>query len=167
MTKITKTIAAPATAKVTQTAQATGFNSTSAPKPEVAAADGVYDEAMRRYNEARDYLLGAMKAPTWKRTLLAFLTTVVVGFGIGFIAGTLLDWLVVGALTMAVPLFLTMVVYVIGACLAIYYGGKFAARIGGAVLTGEADEKALAAYDAVKGVLSKLNPFAKATIEAA
>lgn len=164
MTKITKTIAAPATAKVTKTAQATGHT---APKPEVAGEHSVYNEAVKRFNDAREELFAEFKLPSWKRTLVAFLSTIAVAVGVGTLTTIVLDCLVIGALTLALPLFITVAMYVIAALVAAYYGGRFAIRVGGAVLTGEADEKAAAAYTAVKGVLARFNPFGKATVEAA
>lgn len=136
-------------------------------KPEVAGDEGVFAEAMKRYQEAQEGLLKFFSAPSWKRTLCAFVTTIVVSCGIGYLAGQLLGWMVVGAVAMAVPMFLIVLAWVLGAVLAIYYGGKLAARIGGAVLTGEADERAIAAYDAVKSFASRMNPFGKRTVVAA
>lgn len=158
----TKTIAAPS--KVKPTARATGNTK---PQAEVATDEGIFAEAMKRYTEAQESLLKFFKAPSWKRTLVAFVTSIVVGCGIGWVAGTLLNWIVAGATLMAVPTFIVMLVYVLGFIAALYFGGKLAARIGGAVLTGEADERAIAAYDAVKSFASKLNPFGRRTIEVA
>lgn len=134
---------------------------------DVAHDEGVFAEAMKRYQEAQEGLLKFFSAPSWKRTLVAFITTVVVTCGIGWIAGELLSWMVIGAVAMAVPVFLIVLAWVLGAVLAIYYGGKLAARVGGAVLTGEADERAIAAYDAVKSFASRLNPFGARTVVAA
>lgn len=135
-------------------------------KADVTEDDGVFAEAMKRYSEAQDSLLRFFKAPSWKRTLVAVVSAFLVGAGVGWVVGTLLEWLMVGALALAVPTFLIMLVYVLGICIAIYYGGKWGARVGGAILTGEADERALAAYDATKSLLSKLNPFGRRTIAA-
>lgn len=139
---------------------------TTRPSASVAQDDGVFAEAMKRYTEAQDYLLKFFKAPSWKRTLCAFVTTIVVGAGVGCVAGTLLEWLLVGAVAMAAPMFLVVLTWLIGFALAMYYGSKFCVRIGGAVLTGEADERAIAAYDAVKNLVGKLNPFGRRTIVA-
>lgn len=136
-------------------------------KARVAEDDSVFAEAMKRYTEAQDYLLQFFKAPTWKRTLVAFVTSIVVAAGVGFAADSILTWMVTGAVAMAAPTFLIAVTWVIGFFLALYYGGKLAARIGGAVLTGEADERALAAYDAVRAKLAKWNPFGAREIVAA
>lgn len=138
-----------------------------APKADVAHDDSPFAEAMKRYNEAQDRLLQFFKAPTWKRTLVAFITSIVVGVGVGIAADAVLTWLMVGAAAMAAPMFIAVAVWVLGFIAALYFGGKLAARIGGAVLTGEADERAIAAYDAVKSVLGKLNPFGKREIVAA
>lgn len=119
--------------------------------------EGVY----QRFTEAQESLLQFFKVPSWKRTLVAFITTVAAGCGIGWISGNLLSWLVAGATLMAVPTFIVFCVYALGALATMYFGTKLCVRIGGAVLTGEADERAAAAYDAVKGALKRLNPFVK------
>jgi hypothetical protein len=152
---MTRTATAPA-AKIKGSARATPRQAQHA---EVTRDDSVFAEAMQRYTDAQDYLLKFFKAPTWKRTLCAFVTTIAIGVGIGMFAGSILNWMLVGAVAVNASLFIAMVVYVIGALAAAYFGGKLAARIGGAVLTGEADERAIAAYDAVKAKLSALNPF--------
>jgi hypothetical protein len=128
---------------------------------DVVRDDEFLDDVMKRYEEAREALFGFFKTPSWKRTLCAFVTTVVVSMGLGWAAGNLLDWLVVGAGVLAVPTFVTMVVYALGIIAAVYYGTKLAVRIGGAVLTGEADERAIAAYDAMKNTVKRLWPFGK------
>ena len=156
MTARTQTATKPATAR-TKTARAI-------PHDERAHKPQPFDDVMRRYEEAREGLMSFFAVPTWKRTLVAFVSTIASAVGIGWVAGTLLDWLVVGALAMAVPAFIVFVVYLIGAIIAAYYGGKLCVRVGGAVLTGEADERAIAAYDAMKSAVKRLNPFAKPEI---
>jgi hypothetical protein len=128
---------------------------------DVVRDDEFLDDVMKRYEEAREALFGFFQTPSWKRTLCAFVTTIAVSVGIGWLSGTLLGWLVVGATVLAVPTFITMVVYMLGLAAAVFYGTKIAIRIGGAVLTGEADERAVAAYDAMKGAVKKLWPFGK------
>lgn len=161
MNRITATATKPA-ARTTKTSRATPQA-----KTEVHTADtdvvgsDLFAEAMKRYNDAQDYLLKFFQAPSWKRTLCAFVTTIVVGAGVGWVAGTLLNWMIAGAVMMAAPLFLVVAAYVLGFIAALYYGGKLAVRVGGAILTGEADERAIAAYDAMKAKLAKLNPFGK------
>lgn len=140
------------TAKASKTSRAV-------PQDDNARSSLGFEQVMQRYRDAQEEMLRFFKAPTWKRTLCAFVTSVLVGAGVGWIAGTLLNWMVVGAVAMAAPLFLVVITYVLGFIVAVYYGGKLAGRIGGAVLTGEADERAAAAYDAIKSFCSKLNPF--------
>lgn len=150
-------------AKVTKVAKAIPHAET---KAEVANDPSLFDEVLKRYTDAQDAMLKFFKAPTWKRTLVAFVTTILVGAGVGWIAGAMLEAMVVGAIAMAVPTFLILAGWLLGALIAIYYGGKLAARIGGAILTGEADERAIAAYDSVKSLVKRLNPFGARTIEA-
>lgn len=136
-------------------------------KADVASDDSVFAEAAKRYQDAQDYLLKFFKAPSWKRTLVAFVTSFLIGYGIGTVAAAILDWMMVGAVAMAVPTFISVIVYILGVLLTIRFAWKVGARVGGAILTGEADERALAAYDAVKGTLARLNPFGKRTVAAA
>lgn len=112
-----------------------------------------------RYQQAQADMLEVFGAPGWKRTLVAFATTLVVGYGIGYLAGTVLTWMVAGAILMGASAFVTIAAWALGAIAAVVYGGKFAARIGGAILTGEADERAIAAYDATRAFAAKLNPM--------
>lgn len=133
------------------------------PKPEVADTD-LFAEAMKRFTDAQDYLLSAMKVPGWKRTICALLTAAVVGCGVVYAAGHVLAWIVAGALMYAAPVFIILAVYLLGVALAIYYGAKWSARLAGAVLTGEADQRAIEAYDSVKGFLQRFNPFAKVEV---
>lgn len=120
-----------------------------------------FEEVYKRFEEAREGLFEFFATPSWKRTLVALVTTLAVALGVGWIAGTVLDWMVAGAMLMAVPTFLVIATWAIGALAVAWYGGKFAVRCGGAVLTGEADERAIAAYDAVKNALKRFNPFVK------
>lgn len=121
----------------------------------------LFGEMHKRYQEAQDALLASMGTVPWKRALAALVSAVFIGLGVGFIAGNLLNWIVAGALLYAAPLFLVVVVYAIGVALSLYYGTKLVARVAGAVLTGEADQRAVAAYDATKAFLVRFNPFAK------
>lgn len=135
-------------------------------KAKVANDEDLFAQAYARYQEAQDFMLRFFKAPSWKRTLVAFVTSLLVGAGVAWVAGSILEWMVIGATAMGVSTFVTVIVYALGFIAALYYGGKLAARVGGAVLTGEADERAIAAYDAVKSKLAKLNPFGKRSVEA-
>lgn len=125
------------------------------------ADDEFADDVLKRYEQARDALFGSFKTPSWKRALCAFVTTIVVSAGIGWLAGNLLGWLVVGASVLAVPTFITMAVYALGLLAAVVYGTWIATRIGGAVFTGEAEERVIAGYDAVKDTAKRLWPFGK------
>lgn len=126
----------------------------------------MFDEVMKRYAEAQEAMLAFFKTPSWKRTLVAVVTYLAGVVGVGFLTSALIDFVLVGAVTLGAPIFLTIIVAVLGAILLAWYGHKCVMRVAGAVLTGEADERAIAAYDAVKSFASRLNPFKRATVEA-
>lgn len=157
------------TAKLTHTAAAAKASAkpqAESNKPEVTESE-LFEQIMSRYGDAQDSLLKFLKAPSWKRTLVAFVTSIAIGGAVGWAAGHVLTWMLAGAVMMSAPMFVTLLVYILGVLAAIYYGGKLAARIGGAILTGEADERAVAAYDATVNALKRLNPFAKRELKAA
>jgi len=129
--------------------------------PKEQTATG-FEQVFTRFQQAQQDLMGFFKVPTWKRTLAALVTALVVSSGIAWVANELITWLMAGALMHTGSVFIAGVIFVLGLALTMYYGGKLAARIGGAVLTGEADERAIAAYDAVrskvKGVFAWFTP---------
>jgi hypothetical protein len=117
------------------------------------------ERVFARYQEAQTELLNFFGAPGWKRALVAFAATCIVAAGVGYIAGVLLNWMLMGAVLASANIFIVIAAYVLGVIAATVYGSKLAARIGGAILTGEADERAIAAYDATRAALAKLNPM--------
>lgn len=130
-------------------------------KANVADEGGVYEEVMKRYREAQEGLMGFFKLPSWKRTLVAVVTYVAGVVGIGMLTGSLVEFVMVGAVALGAPVFLGIVIAAIAAILLVWQGHKFVMRCAGAVLTKEADERALQAYDACKGLLQRFNPFVK------
>lgn len=125
-----------------------------------AADPSAFERAHARFAEAQADLLKFFNAPGWKRTLVATVTW----FGIialGSVAlSAIVEGLVVAAAIGSTGVFLTLCT----AALALFIGAKvtasFATRVAGAILTKEADERAIAAYDAVRKFTIRINPFA-------
>lgn len=121
--------------------------------------DPVLADMIERMNCAQDDLLAYLGTISWKRALCAFVTSVAVGAGIGWITGKLIGFMALGAVVAGAPAFIAIAIWAIGLVLALYFGSKVAARIAGSVLTGEADERAAAAYRATKHCAARLNPL--------
>lgn len=131
-----------------------------APEAEVTDS-GMFDDVMGAYTRAQDALLKFFAAPSWKRTLVAVITYAIGVVGLGFASSALVDCLMIGATSMGAPVFLAVAIAVLGVVLVAYYGHRVVMRVAGAVLTGEADERAAAAYGACKNMFRRLNPFVK------
>lgn len=129
--------------------------------PTVAHDPGVLDRVMSRFQEAQAELMATLQVPSWKRVLCAFLAAVCVSALVGWVAGYLITWLAVGAFLFTASSFLFYAIWLAGLLIAMYYGGKLAGRCAGAVLTGEIDERAVAARDSVKNFFTAINPFNK------
>lgn len=117
------------------------------------------ERMFKRLHDAREEAMSFFKVPSWKRALIAFVAGVTAGGVAGSVMLTLTDWLIVGAISAGAGLFVQMVLAVIGLALTMYAAWKISARVTGAVLTGEADERAIAAYDATRAMLSRINPL--------
>lgn len=115
-----------------------------------------FERAYARYQEAQDEVMKFFNAPGWKRTLCAIVSGLAIAVGTSYIGGTLVEWMLVGAVAMNSSMFIATISAILGVLLTMYYGGKLAGRVAGAVLTGEADERALAAYDAVRGFFKNI-----------
>lgn len=156
----------------TNTASASKTTTTAAPQPmtKTAAAintttpsptSPVFDGLMSRFTEAQDALLGFFNAPSWKRTLCAVITYVAGVSGVAFATTKLTEFLFVGALSASVPTFIAIAIAVIAAILLAFYGHRVVMRVAGAIITKEADQRAADAYDAMKNLARRFNPFVK------
>jgi hypothetical protein len=140
---------------------ATQSRASSAPKLERSKIDkaidhdpSAFESVYARFQQAQDDMMKFFAAPGWKRTLVATVTW----FGLIAIGGSalslLLEGLIYVALAGSVHWFLAVAIGI----LALFIGAKsiatFATRVAGSVLTGEADERAVAAYDAVRAKLT-------------
>lgn len=132
-----------------------------APQPEVAGDGGIFDEVMKRYHEGVEGLMAFFEVPSWKRTLCAIIAYVAGVSGVIFVGSALVEFVLVGAVSLGASIFLSVVIAAIGACLVAYYGHRAVVRVAGAILTKEADERAVAAYDAMKSLGKRLWPFGK------
>lgn len=157
-TTTTKPAGVPLNAKLTKTAAAAGVNHKAVERSEDdAALSGI----MQRMTEAQDAFLSFFKVPSWKRMLCAIVTYIAGVAGITFLATTLVEFIMAGAMALAAPMFVGIIVAALAAIVTVYYGHRLVMRVSGAILTKEADDKAAAAYDAVKGAFRRLNPFVK------
>lgn len=124
---------------------------------EAADIDGL----MARFAQAQSALLAHFNAPGWKRTLCAIITYIVGVSGVIAVSTALTEWLFVGAIAASAPMFIAIAVAILAAVLLAWYGHALVLRVTGAILTKEADERAVAAYDAVKNLARRFNPFVK------
>jgi hypothetical protein len=123
------------------------------------AKPSTFEQAQARFHQAQDEFMAFLGAPGWKRTLVAVISGLAIVAGCGWAIGNIVSFLMVGALLATGSVFLTMALGLVAAIVLSIKAGKFAARVFGAVLTGEADERALAAYDATRAFAAKLNPL--------
>lgn len=160
--KTTKTATAPRTARIA-----------TAPKAEhqeplhADTNKGSFDEIYKRFQDAQSALLGFFDAPSWKRSLAAFVAGLAVTLVGGFMLASIVEWLLVGAIMAGTAPFIAIVVALITTIIGSVWIARKSARVFGAVLTGEADERAVAAYDATKNFFRRINPFGKAEVSPA
>lgn len=128
-------------------------------KETVHADPSTFDRAYARWEQAQSEFMAFLGTPTWKRTVIAAIAGIAVTLGLGWVAGNIVSYLMVGALMATNSLFLTMALGIVAGIYLAIKAGKFAARVFGAILTGEADERAIAAYDATRNALARLNPM--------
>jgi len=157
MTRSTTRTAAPSKAAVKPAVRAAGIkpaateqHTEAAPEADDVTVDRLYAD----FAAAQDKLLSFFKVPSWKRMLVALLCAGAVGYVIGYIGAFILDALLIGAIAMGTGIFLQTVIAIIGIALILYASWIAGGRIAGAVLTGEADERAQAAYNAVTETVS-------------
>lgn len=67
------------------------------------------------------YLKGLLiDMPSWKRMLCAAVLSGVTGYGVGYLGGTLVAYLVVGAMVLGVSSFIAQILFVLGLLVAFY-----------------------------------------------
>lgn len=152
--KTTKTQTAPRTARIA-TAPKAERQEPLHTDTDASAWNGVW----QRYQEAQDALLKFFDAPSWKRSLAAAVAGIAVMVCGGLMLASFVEWLLVGAILTGTAPFIAIVAAIIATILGSIWIAKKAGRVFGAVLTGEADERAVAAYDATKSFFSRMNPF--------
>jgi hypothetical protein len=123
------------------------------------AGPTTFEQIQSRYQAAQDEFLAFLGAPGWKRTLVAVISGLAVACTGGWMIGHVTAYLMAGALMASGSMFLAMALGVIAAFWLSFKTGKLAARVFGAVLTGEADERAIAAYDATRNFVARCNPL--------
>jgi hypothetical protein len=122
--------------------------------------DGIY----ARFTEAQDAMLKFMGTPGWKRSLIATVTWFA-SITLGALAiSAIVEGLIVSAIIGGTSMFIACTIAVLAAVIGAKVVVNFATRVAGAILTKEADERALAAYDAVRKFTVRINPFAKKAV---
>lgn len=89
---------------------------------------------------------GTAKMPSIKRLLIAFVLTIAVSLGAGYLIGFVLEYLVIGALMLTGSAFLGIMIYIFGIFFGMYAGGK----IGGFIYNSVVNERIDAAYGKAK-----------------
>lgn len=89
--------------------------------------------------------------PGWKRALVSFVASIAVGCLVASAASTLIDILVVGAMSVTGSLFLAWTLYVVAFIAAAYVACKAGAKVARWILSGAVDEQASAAKNKVTG----------------
>ena len=119
------------------------------------------NDLMARFSQAQSDLLEFFNAPSWKRTICAVVTYLAGAVGLAWGTSAVVEYLMVGAIASGASMFIAIAVTAIAAILSVWYGHKAVLRVTGAILTKEADERAVQAYDAVKSLARRFNPFVK------
>lgn len=140
--------------KVKPVAQAIGHQPLHAEHSESAFA-----KAYSRFEQAREDLLEFFSTPSWKRQIVALVATCALAAGLSALGMTLTEYMVAGAVVAGSGTFVQLAIFVLGIVITCRIAYRVAVRVGGAVLTGEADERAIAAYDSMRELAAKLNPF--------
>lgn len=117
---------------------------------DLKAADLTLSQRWNAYIAAQNALLEEVGAPSTTRKVMAFIASMLVAVGLGWLLGQVLSALFVGIVLLTGSSFLAWALWAFGLVIGAFYGGKAAARIGGAVLTKEADERAAQAYAITK-----------------
>ena len=112
-----------------------------------AAVYGVYDNVklkMATMKTAIGMAYAEMRTEgedgvTWKRKLVAYVASFVAGFGIGYAAGTLIEYVIAASVVHTGSMFLGIVAAVIIAIAALYLSMKAGQKIAGYIAFGDID----------------------------
>ena len=98
------------------------------------------ESAYKRWQESTQELFGAYEVPSEKRVLCGFVACAIIGAGIGYVGGLLLETIVAGAVLLSGSMFLGLLIYCIGIALLIYGSMKAGAHTMVYVTSGKIDE---------------------------
>ena len=129
---------------------------------ESAPAENIVDQAARMQAMVQDAVMKFLgfgddnpDAPSWKRKLAAFFSSVVLATG----AGTAIGWLagnaVVGIATLGGSVLWSYLILLVGMIASVYAGAKIAQYVGNYVLSGQVDKDIVRAKDTVLGWFGK------------
>lgn len=108
---------------------------------------------------ASENLMSDFEMPSWKRVLCAFVLTIAICVGLGFVIGNVLTWLMTGAVMVTGSILIGWAIYILGAIFAAWAGWRVGRKVGVSVLTKSADRTAANAWSNIKDAVSLLNPF--------
>jgi len=86
------------------------------------------ESAYKRWQESTQELFGAYEVPSEKRVICGFVACAIIGAGIGYVGGLLLETIVAGAVLLSGSAFLGLLIYCIGVVLMIYASFKAGAH---------------------------------------
>lgn len=114
------------------------------------------ESAYKRWQQSTEELFGAYNVPSQKRVLCGFVACAIVGAGIGYVGGILLEAIVAGAVLLTGSAFLGLLIYCIGVALMIYASFKAGAHTMVYVSSGKVDEHVGAAVAKVRGAWNRV-----------
>lgn len=114
-----------------------------------AAAAPTYREQM---HAMLDQALDSSGEPVgWKRTLTAWVVGLSSAFGVGYLVGLAIAYMVVGASVLGAGTFLCTVIYILGVLVAMFLGNKVAVFTYMSIMDKTIDTACSGAYNKVRG----------------
>jgi len=117
------------------------------------------ESAFKRWQDSTQELFGAYEVPSEKRVICGFVACAIIGAGIGYVGGLLLETIVAGAVLLSGSMFLGLLIYCIGIALLIYGSMKAGAHTMVYVTSGKVDKHVGAAVAKVRGVWNRVFSF--------
>ena len=104
----------------------------------------------QRLHKMLDDALGA-EQPSWKRLLLAWTMSIATSIGLGYVAGMVIAYAIVGAALLTSSAFVMMLIYVLGMLGAMYLGYKSSMFVYVSIMDKSVDRAYSAASSKVRG----------------
>ena len=117
------------------------------------------ESAFKRWQDSTQELFGAYEVPSEKRVICGFVACAIIGAGIGYVGGLLLETIVAGAVLLSGSMFLGLLIYCIGIALLIYGSMKAGAHTMVYVTSGKIDEHATAIANKARGAWTRVSGF--------